>query len=66
VRVERSPTGLATYRVARAQIADDGTFTLAVPDDLSPDVVGRDCALHYALRAIAGREEVRQTFSVAP
>jgi hypothetical protein len=66
VRTERSPTGFASYRVASAQLAGDGSFTLIVPDDAPPDVVGRDCSLHYSLRALSKDEEVRQPFSVAP
>jgi hypothetical protein len=65
MRLERSPSGSATYRVATAEPADDGTFELVVPEHAPPDVEGRDCSLHYALRAVAGPDEVRETFSVA-
>jgi hypothetical protein len=64
VRLEQSPIGLATYRVASAEIAHDGTFAVAVPEGAPPDVAGRDCSLRYALRAISAGEEVRSPFSV--
>ena len=64
VRIERSPAGFATYRVVRAELADDGTFTLVVPDEAPPDVSGRECSLLYAVRAVAGAEEARAAFSV--
>ena len=66
VRVERSPAGFATYHVATAELGDDGSFELVVPDDTPPDVVGHECSLHYALRAISRDEEVREAFAVAP
>ena len=66
VRVEQSPSGSATYLVASAAVADDGSFALAVPPDALPDVVGRECALHYTVRVVAGHEEARQAFAVAP
>ena len=66
MRLERCPSGSATYRVASAEPADDGTFELLVPDHAPPDVDGRDCSLHYTLRAFAGPDEVREAFSVAP
>jgi hypothetical protein len=66
MRLERSPSGSATYRVASAEPADDGTFALVVPEHTPPDVEGRDCSLHYSLRAFAGPDEVREAFSVAP
>jgi hypothetical protein len=65
MRLERSPSGSTTYRVARAETADDGTFELIVPEQAPPDVEGRDCSLHYTLRAFAGPDEVREAFSVA-
>jgi hypothetical protein len=66
MRIERSPSGSATYRVTSAEPAEDGSFELIVPEHAPPEVVGRDCSLHYALRAFAGADEVRQAFSVAP
>ena len=64
VRIERSPSGYATYHVARAVSDPDGSFALPVPDRTPPDVEGRDCSLHYALRALADGEEAREAFSV--
>jgi hypothetical protein len=64
VRLEHSPVGVGSYRVASAALADDGTFELAVPDGAPPDVAGRDCSLHHVLRAIGGGEEVRSPFAV--
>jgi hypothetical protein len=65
VRVEHSPVGAASYHVATAEPADDGGFALAVPDAAPPDVQGGECSLHYAVRAVAGRDEVRQAMAVA-
>jgi hypothetical protein len=64
VRIERSPSGYATYHVARAVSEPDGSFALPVPDRAPPDVEGRDCSLHYALRALADGQEARGAFSV--
>jgi hypothetical protein len=66
VRVEQSPTGYSTYRIATADVDEDGSFTLTVPRNALPDVTGRECALHHSLRAVAGHEEVRTVFAVAP
>jgi hypothetical protein len=65
VRVERSPLGVASYPVASAALADDGTFELLIPDGVPPDVHGRECSLRYALRASAGGEELLKAFSVS-
>ena len=65
VRVERSPLGVASYPVASAALADDGTFELLIPDGVPPDVQGRECSLRYALRASAGGEELLKAFSVS-
>lgn len=65
VRVEHSPVGAASYHVASAELDGDGSFVLAVPDDAPPDVIGSECSLHYAIRAVAGRDEVRQPVAVA-
>jgi hypothetical protein len=65
VRVERSPLGVASYPVASAALADDGTFQLLIPDGVPPDVQGRGCSLRYALRASAGGEELLRAFSVS-
>jgi hypothetical protein len=65
VRVERSPLGVASYQVAIAALADDGTFELLIPDGAPPDVRGRECSLRYALRASAGGEELLEAFSVS-
>jgi hypothetical protein len=64
VRIEHSPSGVATYHVARALSEPDGGFALPVPDDAPPDVEGRACSLHYALRALADGEEVRERLRV--
>jgi hypothetical protein len=66
VRVEQSPTGFSTYRVAIADVAEDGSFAFTVPRDAPPDIAGRDCSLHYSLRAVAAHEETRLAFAVAP
>jgi hypothetical protein len=65
VRIERSPLGVASYQVAIAALADDGTFELPIPDGAPPDVEGRECSLRYALRASAGGEELVEAFSVS-
>ena len=65
VRVEHSPVGAFSYRVAGAEPDSDGSFALAVPDDAPPDVVGSECSLQYAIRAVARRDEVRQPVSIA-
>jgi hypothetical protein len=65
VRVELSPLGVASYQVASAALADDGTFELLIPDCAPPDVQGRECSLRYALRASAGGEELLEPFSVS-
>jgi hypothetical protein len=57
LRLERSPVGVATYRVATAAVTADGSFELSVPDGAPPDVEGRDCSLHYAVRAHDGTDE---------
>ena len=58
VRVEQSPSGSTTYRVASGVASEDGAFELAVPDDAPPGFVGRECALRYAVRATAMGEEL--------
>ena len=65
VRVEHSPVGAFSYHVAGAELDSDGSFGLAVPDDAPPDVVGSECSLQYAIRAVAGRDEARQPVSIA-
>jgi hypothetical protein len=65
VRVEQSPLGVASYQVATAALAADGTFELLIPDGVPPDVRGRDCSLRYALRASAGGEELLEAFTVS-
>src|SRR4051812_4267619 len=64
VRLEHSPIGVGSYRVAIAAPAADGTFELCVPEGAPPDVAGRDCALHHVLRVLGEGEEVRSPFSV--
>ncbi|HEY1480002.1 MAG TPA: hypothetical protein VGF46_08220 [Gaiellales bacterium] len=58
VRIELSPIGARSYPVAHAELADDGSFALSVPEDAPPDIAGVDCALRYALRAFTSRDEV--------
>jgi hypothetical protein len=65
MRVERSPLGVASYHVATAALADDGSFELAIPDGAPPDVQGRECSLRYALRASAGGYVLLEAFSVS-
>jgi hypothetical protein len=64
VRIEASPSGSASYLLERGVVAEDGAFTLAIPDGAPPDVQGRDCSLQYALRVAAGDDELLQAFSV--
>jgi hypothetical protein len=66
VRVERSPAGVASYRVASAELHDDGSFALLVPDDVPPEVAGRACSLRYAVRATCGDDDVREALTVIP
>ena len=60
-----APWEPVSYHVASAELDSDGSFGLAVPDDAPPDVVGSECSLQYAIRAVAGRDEVRQPVSIA-
>ena len=64
VRIEQSPAGNRTFRVATARIAEDGSFELGVPDDAPPAVVGRHCALRYAVRARIARHELLSPLAV--
>lgn len=64
VRIEQSPSGNRTFRVATARLADDGSFALAVPDDAPPVVIGRSCALRYAVRARVEREDLLAPLAV--
>jgi hypothetical protein len=64
VRLERSPIGVTTCYVTGAELQDDGTFALTMPDRLPPDVDGEVCSLHYAVRVVAGQEEARQALVV--
>jgi hypothetical protein len=66
MRVEHSPAGAASYHVASAELENDGSFALAVPDLAPADVAGGECSLHYVIRAIAGRDEARRAFQIAP
>jgi hypothetical protein len=66
MRVEHSPAGAASYRVADAVLETDGSFALAVPDLAPPDVAGGECSLYHVIRAVAGRAEAREAFVVAP
>ena len=52
----RRASRATTWRAPCA--ADDGAFELAVPDDAPPDVEGRECSLHYAVRASRVGDEV--------
>ena len=45
-------------------MADDGTFTLTVPDGAPPAVRGRDCSLEYALLAATDDEELLQAIAI--
>ena len=64
VRVEQSPSGATTFRVASAVASEDGAFELAIPDDAPPGFEGRECSLGYAVRATAVGEEVLEAFSI--
>jgi hypothetical protein len=64
VRIEQSPAGRATFHVAAAELAADGSFALLVPADTPPEVAGRSCAMHYVLRATADAEELHQSLAV--
>jgi hypothetical protein len=64
VRIEQSPSGSRTFRVATAGLADDGSFALSVPDDAPPAVLGQSCALRYAVRARVAREELLAPLTV--
>jgi hypothetical protein len=64
VRIEQSPSGSRTFRVATAGLADDGSFALGVPDDAPPAVIGQSCALGYAVRTRVAREELLAPLAV--
>jgi hypothetical protein len=66
VRLEHSPIGVTSCFVTDAELQDDGTFELLVPDRAPPDVDGDLCSLHYVVRAVSGRDEVRTPFVVSP
>lgn len=65
LRLERSPVGVATHRVATADVAADGSFELAVPDGAPPGVEGRNCSLRYAVRAHDGEDESLRPLTVS-
>jgi hypothetical protein len=66
MRVEHSPAGAASYHVVGTEPERDGAFMLAIPDLAPPDVTGSECSLHYVVRAVAARDEVRESFAVVP
>jgi hypothetical protein len=64
VRIEQSPAGTRTFRVATARLAEDGSFALGVPDNTPPAVAGRSCALRYAVRIRVARDELLAPLAV--
>jgi hypothetical protein len=55
-RCEERPRGERAFAVARAAVALDGTFSIAVPATALPTATGARCALSYVVRAGARGE----------